>query len=169
MGGLVIRHALAQVELGHPNFPHELKVKDVLMMGTPHDGTYLADWCHSQQEEGQRWEQCNNMRTDAGFIRWLANYAQHPDPQDGVHTDWTVIGSRADIIVPSKMAVWMAADHKVGYHFGNAIAHSDYMHETSANDEADVEWRDGSATYKDWFLAPWPVRWAYYSLSHSSW
>ena len=161
MGGLIIRYALSQIERGHPDFPTDVEVEDVVTLGSPHDGSALVRLCREAQ-------QCREMRPSSELMDELNIYATHPDGRGG--TDWTTIGSRSDDLVDPSSAVHMDADHKVTYMSRNGVEHGDYYRTTSRLRTADVEWFDlGGGGWREWYQAPWPVRWTDLALRHSSW
>ncbi|WP_327355052.1 hypothetical protein [Streptomyces sp. NBC_01304] len=60
------------------------------------------------------------------FLRALA-----ANPQSAQGTDWTLIGSDADTVVPSASALAMGAAHKVVYDAGSGLDHADLQHATT--------------------------------------
>jgi hypothetical protein len=128
MGGLVARAAIAGVRTGQPesnNWPPYLYVEDVATLSTPHSGTPRAGMltCYD-------WDtQCMEMREDSGFIGGLAQ-----NPQSTQGTDWTLIGTEDDDLVPVDHAVGMSAGHKVKFlccHGG--LEHNDLPHTTTGS------------------------------------
>ncbi|MFB9179939.1 ricin-type beta-trefoil lectin domain protein [Dactylosporangium sucinum] len=113
MGGLIARAILTGVARRerHPGgalvFPPYLYVEDVATLGTPHGGLagtqeFLA-WLF-----GSSSLQTAEMRTGSGFMQWL-----YDNPQSAQGTDWTLISSGADEVVPT--GTEMSAGHKVTY------------------------------------------------------
>jgi triacylglycerol esterase/lipase EstA (alpha/beta hydrolase family) len=116
MGGLILRFSLAKERVG--SWP-ELRIEDVVTVGTPHGGVNFSKWIGTLQ--GQQ------MEPDSFLINWLAEHAQNPQGVDG--TEWSVFGSKADLVVGAGTATKMAAPERV--RFGVLpfpIGHSGYMH-----------------------------------------
>lgn len=168
MGGLIARYALAQVSRGHPDFPPYLFVRDVVTLGTPHQGSRgvlgagIACSTWSQQ--------CRDLNPDSDFIDWLSKYAANPQGWTP-GTQWTAIVAHDDDQVSAGSGVGMSAAHKVKYDAGQAIEHSDYMNRTSSAQTARVDYFDlyENCNWCRWTSAPWPVRWADYALSSDGW
>lgn len=111
MGGLVVRAALAGVAAHRRGFPARLLVEDVVTLDTPHAG--ISGRACLRLE-------CAQMRgQDRG--RLLAHLAENPQSSQG--TDWTLIGSDADPLVPADSATGMRAGHKFRYAADMGLGH----------------------------------------------
>ena len=85
------------------------------------------------------------MEPDSYFIWWLAQYAPNPQGSDG--TEWTVVGSAADLVVSRGTATNMQAAERVRYGLLPwPIDHGGYMHEDQ-NRDASVWIGDRYQTY----------------------
>jgi pimeloyl-ACP methyl ester carboxylesterase len=116
MGGLIVRYALAK----QINLWPTLNIEDVVTLGTPHGGVNFAAWTGTTQGY--------QLEPDSYLIWWLAQYA--PNPQGSGGTEWTIIGSAGDLVVPRGTATNMQADERVRYGLLPwPIAHDGYMHE----------------------------------------
>jgi hypothetical protein len=116
MGGLIVRFALGKQTGIWP----ALNLEDVVTLGTPHGGVNFASWTGTVQGE--------QMEPDSFFTSWLAQNA--PNPQGSGGTEWTIIGSRGDLVVPRGTATNMQAPERVRYGLLPwPIAHGGYMHE----------------------------------------
>lgn len=115
MGGLVIRAALTGVRKygGHDGWPPYLRVEDVVTLGTPHAGTPWALTCRDTSR------QCADMLPGSAFLRWLTD-----EPQSAQRTDWTLIGSGDDDVVPAASALGMTSQHKILFAPGQDMGHS---------------------------------------------
>ncbi|SDT74742.1 DUF7379 domain-containing protein [Actinoplanes derwentensis] len=119
MGGLIIRAAITGVQKKTKNWPPALYIEDVVTIGTPHTGT---NWARSYNTQ-----QAKDMRPGSSFLKWL-----NKNPQSTQGTDWTLIGSEGDKIVPWKSSVstsgsaagYLAAGHKVVFHQGQGLTHT---------------------------------------------
>lgn len=109
MGGLIARYAIDKVQRGDPDFPAYLLVEDVVSLETPHNGLnpYTRVWCSTLIYE------CVELGQGSSFLNTLNQGADNPQGKDG--TDWTNIGSYADVIVNSESAIAMNAAHKFIY------------------------------------------------------
>jgi len=168
MGGLIIRSAVAQVEAGNADFPPSICVNDVVTLGTPHAGTPWA-WACSTTECVQMRGNLECVGSSASlFIKWLRANAWDPDGTGG--TQWTLLGSYADLDVPADCAVGnMRSYGKTKYLPWSGVGHTNYLHLLSTDDTADVVYKKGAA---DWILnlsAPWPLEWTGLALSRSTW
>jgi hypothetical protein len=160
MGGLILRYAIAQTQLRHPDFPPSLAVEDVVTLGTPHTGT---DWAR-----GCFWsDQCGQMVPGSSFLAWLASNAQNPQGSGG--TDWTTVGSYEDNYVPTGSANGMDSTHRVNYYASSEVEHGDYLVDTSDVRTADVEYWDRPGPWYAWYDAPYAVRWTDFALTYGSW
>ena len=129
--GLVVRYALQH----HP----QLKVEDVVTLGTPHAGSSaLADACG-----------CTQMQPGSAFLKALA-----PNPQGAGGTDWSAIGSDADTVVSGESAVGMDAEHRTLYVHATR---DDLLHDTSTAQDARLRHSHGGTSWINWNKAPHPV------------
>jgi triacylglycerol esterase/lipase EstA (alpha/beta hydrolase family) len=112
MGGLVARAAITGTTRRLSGWPPHIYVEDVVTIGTPHNGTALARGC--------AFAQCVEMRPGSAFLNWLADNAQ----ADG-GTDWTMIGTEDDDIVPVASATTESggAGHYVWYYARQPLEH----------------------------------------------
>lgn len=118
MGGLIARAAVAGFR-HDPTWPPALLVEDVVTLGTPHLGTrggFLR--CHYDL-------QCRQMYPGSDFLKWLNQYA---NPQAGLGTDWTLIGSHYDSVAHGETAApWFEGGphHVVRYMPDSRLGHSE--------------------------------------------
>jgi pimeloyl-ACP methyl ester carboxylesterase len=141
MGGLIVRFALGKQSGQWP----VLNIEDVVTLGSPHGGVNFASWTGTLQG--------TQMEPDSSFIGWLAQYA--PNPQGSGGTEWTVVGSAGDFIVPRVSATNMQAAERVRYGLLPwPIDHGGYMHE-DANRNADLWIGDQYQPY--YTLGPMPM------------
>lgn len=132
MGGLIIRYAVAQTQLGNSQFPPKLLVEDAVTIATPHGGARASVWLCP-------YTQCDQMHAGNEFLLWLENNAWEPDGEGG--TDWSSFGSDDDNYVAADRAVgtsgsrsqvlYFGSCHKVWYRDSTELEHSDFLHETS--------------------------------------
>lgn len=124
MGGLIIRDALAMVYLDNSLYPPKLYVEDVVTIATPHAGAPKAKFCPKIVSK-----QCEQMRTGSTFLRDLL-----PSPQSYIGTDWTLIGSEDDKIVPKSSSIYgMAkAGHLRWYSKGKKLGHTEIQKKISS-------------------------------------
>ena len=116
MGGLIVRYALAKQTGDWP----ALNIEDVVTLGTPHGGVNFASWTGTVQGD--------QMEPDSFFMGWLAQYAANPQGSGG--SEWTLMGSSGDVIVPRTTATNMGAAERVRYGLLPwPIGHGEYMHE----------------------------------------
>lgn len=132
MGGLIVRYAIAAVQMHKKGFPPFVVVPSVVTFGTPHAGIkgYKALGCYAlygAYECLQFWEEVGQ----SGFIGWLEDHAQNP--QGAYGTWWSVAGSHADDNVGAKSAVAMSAPYKIRWASEVAIEHGDFMHDQAVN------------------------------------
>ena len=121
MGGVMIRYALAKQ--GIDSFPR-LKVEDVVTLGSPHSGASFAALTGTTQGA--------EMEPGSSLTAWLKASAKNPQGAGG--TDWTVIGSHADLIVQEDSATAMSVPHRWRYTTSPTwILHRDYMKSSSAS------------------------------------
>lgn len=116
MGGLIVRGAVKGTAAREAGFSAPLKVEDVVTLAAPHEG---AAWYSS----GCLWGQCSGLKPSASEITWVK---QDGNPQGVDGTDWTVVGSTADDVVPDESALAMMVPdaRKVRY---SSLEHSDYQ------------------------------------------
>ena len=109
MGGLITRYAIDKVQRQDPDFPPYLLVEDVVSVATPHKGLnpYTRDWCSTLIYE------CVQLNQGSSFLNALNQGAGNPQARNG--TDWTNLGSYADLIVNTESAIAMNAAHKLVY------------------------------------------------------
>ncbi len=116
MGGLIARGAVQGSAAGESGFSGPLLVEDAVTLAAPHAGAaWYSSLCF--------WGQCSQLKPGAGDLDWLATV---PDPQGIGGTDWTVLGSTADDVVPDSSALAMGVPdaRKVRY---TDLEHSDYQ------------------------------------------
>lgn len=116
MGGLITRGAVQGSTAGESGFSGPLLVEDSVTLAAPHAGAaWYSYLC--------LWGQCSQLKPGAGDLDWLATV---PDPQGLGGTDWTVLGSTADDVVPDASALSMGVPdaRKVRY---TGLEHSDYQ------------------------------------------
>jgi pimeloyl-ACP methyl ester carboxylesterase len=116
MGGLIARGAVQGSAAGEPGFAGPLRVEDAVTLAAPHAGAaWYSYLCF--------WGQCSQLKPGAADLGWLATT---PDPQALGGTDWTVLGSTADDVVPDASALSMGVpdERKVRY---TDLEHSDYQ------------------------------------------
>lgn len=113
MGGLIARAAITGTARKLANWPPYIYVEDVVTIGTPHNGTGIARLCG--------YTQCTDMRPGSTFLNWLADNAQASGG-----TDWTMIGTEDDDVVPVASATTESggAGHYVWYYAGQPLEHS---------------------------------------------
>lgn len=103
MGGLIVRYALTEEAAHDPDFPPYLYVRKAVTLETPHGGADLAKYCNEDI-------QCVEMLPGSAFLSHLSQ-----DPQATGGTEWTVMGSEHDELVPPQSAVDMAVPHRIIY------------------------------------------------------
>ena len=119
MGGLLIRYALTKQ--GVDSFPR-LLVEDVITLGSPHSGANFAVLVGTTQG--------SEMDAASTLIAWLKQWGTNPQGSGG--TDWSTIGSHADVIVRPETATAMSAAHRWRYTTSPTwILHGDYMKRSS--------------------------------------
>lgn len=130
MGGLVARAAVNGTRNGYQEidgrWPPYLFVEDAVTFGTPHNGTGTAALCYAPHR------QCQDMWPGSEFMVWLS---QSENPQSTQGTDWTVIASNDDVVVPdadSALGV-EGAGHKILYYQGQNMCHDCFHHTTSGS------------------------------------
>jgi triacylglycerol esterase/lipase EstA (alpha/beta hydrolase family) len=119
MGGLLLRYALTKQ--GVDSFPR-LLVEDVITLGTPHGGADFAVLAGTTQGA--------EMDSSSSLIAWLKQWGMNPQGRGG--TDWSAIGSHADVLVRPDTATAMSAAHRWRYTTSPTwILHADYMKSSS--------------------------------------
>jgi triacylglycerol esterase/lipase EstA (alpha/beta hydrolase family) len=117
MGALVIRGAVHGAQMGESGFGAPIDVQDVVSLGGPHDGAaWYSNLCF--------WGQCGSMRPGNGDLDWLN---RNGNPQGSKGTDFTVIGSQGDAVVPDESATHMALPAS------NKVVYADVPHTGSSN------------------------------------
>ena len=186
MGGLIIRRAIAEVQLAPSSGSHwpprsTFCVSDVVTLGTPHHGVTQSNELLCQTPTWTT-RQCLQQTDDSSFIVWLTSNARNPQGQGG--TDWTAVGSTKDGTVSMESATGLNMDpaHKVWfdnvehgetscsvtigtcYHWMSANAHEDGLNEKAS-------WKDLDGIQSESTVAagPWIARWADRSLVHNLW
>jgi hypothetical protein len=166
MGGLIIRYAIAQTELNHPEFPPYLRIEDVVTLGTPHGG--IRPPCLFCPLQGDQ------MSPGSDFLVWLENNAWEPDGLGG--TQWSTQGSDDDNLVAADRAVGTDQDrdpvnkyfgscHKTWYTTVNDIEHTDFLHDTQGAFTAQAYARHCPTGWVFYSGLPWPVRRADYAVT----
>jgi hypothetical protein len=98
MGGLIGRGAVWGAQKGESGFSAPIDVEDVVTLGSPHDGAaWYSHLC--------LWGQCASLKPGATDIKWLQ---QNGNPQGKYGTDFTVVGSDGDWVVPTASALYMS-------------------------------------------------------------
>jgi hypothetical protein len=134
MGGLVVRNMLYGADGGqYPDwdpsciYPSTLNVPTVVTLSTPHDGAAPAyAGCHLAPNPR---EFCQLIGNDRGnSFLWTLNHSDIGlDPRGTGGTDWTVIGSDSDPMVPSASAIHLGTRsgmvHHVVFYSGSASCH----------------------------------------------
>lgn len=121
MGGLIARGAVQGSTAGESGFSGQLLVEDVVTLATPHAGAaWYSYLC--------LWGQCSQLKPGASDLNWLATV---PNPQGFGGTDWTVLGSTADDVVPDSSALSMGVPDARKVRYTN-LEHSDYQSNATA-------------------------------------
>ncbi len=101
MGGLIARGAISGAQRGELGFSPPIDVEDAVTLGTPHQGAaWYSRFC--------LWGQCASLKPGAPDLWWL-NRETRPEGLRG--TDWTMIASNADWVVPTASATAMTTAH----------------------------------------------------------
>jgi PGAP1-like protein len=165
MGGLIIRAALTGTERHMQGWPPYIYVEDVVTLGTPHYGAWISDLICSAVPINR---QCEDMRSESVFMRWL-HATNVPKSEQG--SDWTLIGSEADsdVAIGSTTPVVDEAQHLVRYASSSNIGHSPlrtiaygwwplrYSHDSG---ETWTDTRNGAAPLRATFNSLyWESRW----------
>lgn len=163
-GGLIIRNAIIQSHLS----AGDLFVEDVVTLGTPHEGSKWGNACNATQ--------CKQLRPDSSYIKGL-NYfstkAKRYHEADG-GTNWTLVGSHFDVVVPVDSATSKAvyAKHRIRYPRNQKIAHVDYYSTKNGGTEGWTYYRsnDYGKSYHKVTRSAGPIRMAYRgAYYHSKW
>lgn len=121
MGGNIVRGAVWGAEDGDSGFSKPIDAEDVLTLGGVHNGAaWYSYLC--------LWGQCSSLKPGATDIKWLN---ENGDPQ-GIHgTDFTVVGSNGDAVVPADSATHMdvPASNKVIYASVPHTGSNNYLHD----------------------------------------
>lgn len=107
MGGAIVRGAVWGSVKGESGFSPTIDTEDVLTLGGVHNGAaWYSNFC--------LWGQCASLKPGAPDIQWLN---ENGNPQDIDGTDFTVVGSDGDWVVPADSATHMTvpASQKVIY------------------------------------------------------
>lgn len=104
MGGLIVRRALAGVQNRERHFPPGMWVQDVVTQGTAHGGSLMAAICPPFVVA-----QCDEMKPVSPFLTFLGHNPQGRDRRGVTQsTDWTLLGSDCDMVVPGASATFMS-------------------------------------------------------------
>src|SRR4051794_24389070 len=126
--GLIIRAAL--------DHKPSLKVEDVVTLGTPHNGSdALAADCGSRPG-------CAELAKRSKLAR---------NPQGAGGTDWSVIASENDELVPVDSAIAMDAAHKTIY---EVPTHYGLLDDTSDDENAKIKYSHADGGWTTWEAAP---------------
>lgn len=132
MGAVVTRYALAMVD-HEPRFRHgfrtAVRVNDVVLASGPHRGAPVAQLCPGISAVIMP-IQCSQLdpgkADDKSSFLWDLN-AYGQNPQQATGTDWTLLGSKDDQVVPDWSASYMRAHKKFTYADGEDLRHSDMV------------------------------------------
>jgi hypothetical protein len=123
MGGLVARAAITGTARQLSGWPPYIYVEDAVTIGTPHNGTRgYAGVCSAL------YTACAEMLPGSSFLDWLADNAQAAGG-----TDWTMIGTEDDDIVPVASATTESggAGHYVWYYAKQPLEHGQQTNNVS--------------------------------------
>jgi hypothetical protein len=123
MGANIVRGAVYGPISGESGWTHAIDAEDVLTLGGAHNGAaWYSYLC--------LWGQCHSLSPASGDISWLN---QNGNPQGTKGTDWTVIGSDGDAVVPADSATHMSvpASNKVVYADVPHTGDTNYMHDAT--------------------------------------
>jgi hypothetical protein len=107
MGGLIARGAVWGSQKGESGFSAPIDVEDVVTLGSPHNGAaWYSNLC--------LWGQCTSLKPGSSDLNWLN---QNGNPQGRYGTEFTVIASNGDWVVPTSSGLHMSlpASNKVTY------------------------------------------------------
>ncbi len=119
MGGDIARGAVYGSSIRESGFSAPVRVEDVVTLGSPHQGAaWYSNLC--------LWGQCASLKPGSSDIRWLN---RNGNPQGLGGTDFTVIGSNGDWVVPTSSAISMSVPsaRKVVYANVPHTGSSNYM------------------------------------------
>jgi hypothetical protein len=120
MGGLVTRSAINGYHNHWAGWPPLLYVEDVATLGTPHlgSGWFANTFCTSLQ--------CQQMRPGSAYLN---PSRLSTNPQSGMGTDWTTMGSDEDNIIPMNSAAdgMPQAGHRIRYLGDADIEHGSWL------------------------------------------
>lgn len=128
MGGVVARAGIYGSGSGQGGFSPPIAVEDAVTLGSPHQGAaWYTNVCF--------WGQCAAMRPGSSQVAWLNG---NGDPQGAGGTDWTVIGSDEDAVVPADSALSMSvpAARKARYGDVPHTGSGNYMGRTDVTSRA---------------------------------
>lgn len=153
MGGLIVRFALARQSVGA--WP-ALDVEDVVTLGSPHGGVNFASWNGTVQGD--------QMEPDSFLIGWLGDHAANPQGIAG--TEWTVMGSAGDFVVPRGTATNMEVPERVRFGWWpSPIGHGGYMHVGGSRSSS--VWNGTEYLSDHWTYGPMPMTRA--ALQYAGW
>lgn len=152
MGGLIARAAIAGYQRHEQGWPPLLYIEDVVTLGTPHKGA-LAVTANDRQSQ--------DMRPWSAFMSWLG---RTPNPQAEGGTDWTAIGSHADVVVPTESTtpVWDGFAHLVRYDMFEWLSHKDLRITTRGT--YSMSYFNRGAGWRDTARGAAPIRAAMHAL-----
>jgi hypothetical protein len=130
MGGLIVRYMVAQVVKGNADFPSDLRIHDIVTLGTPHNGyrAISALGCSLISPSTQ----CKQMNGTSSFMDWLRANAM--SPETSARTDWTTLGSDDDSWVAADSATGMGTNTTKVWYFTEAnIEHGDFINGPGLN------------------------------------
>jgi pimeloyl-ACP methyl ester carboxylesterase len=130
MGGLIARRAVAGTQRQDSGFPAYLYVEDAVTLATPHLGTPLAVACRTLQ--------CRQMESGSDFLDRIKVQAENPQSRFG--TDWSTLGSEADVVVSESSAIGMSSGHKYTYLSNAGIDHTEMRTNDATPHTFDVKW-----------------------------
>jgi hypothetical protein len=117
MGGLIGRGAVHGSQRGDTGFALPIDVEDVVTLGTPHNGAaWYSYLC--------LWGQCAQLKPGSRDLNWL-NLNGNPQGKNG--TEFTVVGSNGDSVVPTSSAIYMSVPS------GRKVVYSSVPHTGSSN------------------------------------
>jgi len=180
MGGLIVRNMIYQVQNRDnlktgKRFPPTLgSISDVITLSSPHGGI--------SQLSGQ-FAGCSNcmqveeLTQGSNFMNeMMNNAAQNPQATNG--TDWTLMGSSCDIVVPPQSALYMVGGRKsVFVPLGSCYSHEGILKDEIDSYDAEIYWCDGCglppadvrSNWKHWEAAPYSLHHMMYALWLSNW
>lgn len=116
-GGLLIRNAIIRAR----EKDSRTYVEDVVNVAAPHKGSPVAYGC--------QYTQCEELRPGSAYLRGLERASS---PEKRFHeaeggTDYTLMGSAWDVVVPRGSALGLYAKHHFYYTFWAGIRHETYF------------------------------------------